>query len=454
MQITETVADGLKREFEVVVPAAELDQRLVERLSTMKAEVRLKGFRPGKVPISHLRRLYGRSAMAEIVQSVLAEVARDTLEKRGEKAAMQPDFKLPEDEGLANKVLAGDADLTYTMAVDVLPKIELADFKKFAVERMTAKVTDAALDERVNKLAESARSYTTKLGAAAVGDQVTISYLGKIDGEVFEGGSDDNAVVKIGDGRFIPGFAEQLVGVKTDDRKTITVTFTTDYQAAQHAGKEAVFEVEVKAVAEPDDLEIDDSLAERLGLESLDALKDAVRQQIKAQYEQAARQKLKRKLLDQLEESHDFELPPGLVDQEFDTIWRQVSDELANSSKTFADEDTTEEEARQDYRKIAARRVRLGLVMSEIGEANTIEVTEEEVQRALSAQLRQFPGREQALMDYYRNNPDAVVGLRAPIFEEKVVDYLLELVAVTEREVPPEELLSQDADEDGNEPDE
>ncbi len=454
MQITETVADGLKREFEVVVPAAELDQRLVERLSTMKAEVRLKGFRPGKVPISHLRRLYGRSAMAEIVQSVLAEVARDTLEKRGEKAAMQPDFKLPEDEGLANKVLAGDADLTYTMAVDVLPKIELADFKKFAVERMTAKVTDAALDERVNKLAESARSYTTKLGAAAVGDQVTISYLGKIDGEVFEGGSDDNAVVKIGDGRFIPGFAEQLVGVKTDDRKTITVTFPTDYQAAQHAGKEAVFEVEVKAVAEPDDLEIDDSLAERLGLESLDALKDAVRQQIKAQYEQAARQKLKRKLLDQLEESHDFELPPGLVDQEFDTIWRQVSDELANSSKTFADEDTTEEEARQEYRKIAARRVRLGLVMSEIGEANTIEVTEEEVQRALSAQLRQFPGREQALMDYYRNNPDAVVGLRAPIFEEKVVDYLLELVAVTEREVPPEELLSQDADEDGNEPDE
>ncbi len=454
MQITETVADGLKREFEVVVPAAELDQRLVERLSTMKAEVRLKGFRPGKVPISHLRRLYGRSAMAEIVQSVLAEVARDTLEKRGEKAAMQPGFKLPEDEGLANKVLAGDADLTYTMAVDVLPKIELADFKKFAVERMTAKVTDAALDERVNKLAESARSYTTKLGAAAVGDQVTISYLGKIDGEVFEGGSDDNAVVKIGDGRFIPGFAEQLVGVKTDDRKTITVTFPTDYQAAQHAGKEAVFEVEVKAVAEPDDLEIDDSLAERLGLESLDALKDAVRQQIKAQYEQAARQKLKRKLLDQLEESHDFELPPGLVDQEFDTIWRQVSDELANSSKTFADEDTTEEEARQDYRKIAARRVRLGLVMSEIGEANTIEVTEEEVQRALSAQLRQFPGREQALMDYYRNNPDAVVGLRAPIFEEKVVDYLLELVAVTEREVPPEELLSQDADEDGNEPDE
>ncbi len=454
MQITETVADGLKREFEVVVPAAELDQRLVERLSTMKAEVRLKGFRPGKVPVSHLRRLYGRSAMAEIVQSVLAEVARDTLEKRGEKAAMQPDFKLPEDEGLANKVLAGDADLTYTMAVDVLPKIELADFKKFAVERMTAKVTDAALDERVNKLAESARSYTTKLGAAAVGDQVTISYLGKIDGEVFEGGSDDNAVVKIGDGRFIPGFAEQLVGVKTDDRKTITVTFPTDYQAAQHAGKEAVFEVEVKAVAEPDDLEIDDSLAERLGLESLDALKDAVRQQIKAQYEQAARQKLKRKLLDQLEESHDFELPPGLVDQEFDTIWRQVSDELANSSKTFADEDTTEEEARQEYRKIAARRVRLGLVMSEIGEANTIEVTEEEVQRALSAQLRQFPGREQALMDYYRNNPDAVVGLRAPIFEEKVVDYLLELVAVTEREVPPEELLSQDADEDGNEPDE
>ena len=452
MQVTETVADGLKREFKIVVPAAELDQRLVERLNTMKSEIRLKGFRPGKVPISHLRRLYGRSTMAEIVQSVLAEVARDTLEKRGEKAAMQPDFKLPEDESLSNKVLTGDADLTYTMAFDVLPKIVLADFTTFAVERDIAEVTEAALEARLNELAESARSYTTKSGVAAEGDQLTISYHGKIGGEPFDGGSDDNAVVRIGDGRFMPGFSKQLVGLKTDDKTTITITFPADYDPARYAGKEAVFEVEVKAVAEPDDLEIDDKLAERLGLESLEALKDAVRQQIKARYQQASRQKLKRKLLDQLEEGHDFELPPGLVDQEFDTIWRQVTDELANSAKSFEDENTTEEEAREDYRKIAARRVRLGLIMSEIGQANTIEVNEEEVQRALSAQLRQFPGQEQALMDYYRTNPDAVVGLRAPIFEEKVVDYLIELVAVTDREVTPEALLSDDEDDDGSEP--
>ncbi len=448
MQVTEVSTEGLRREFKVVVPAEELDKRLVERLTAMKSEVRLKGFRPGKVPVSHLRRLFGRSAMAEIVQSVLTEVARDTLEERGEKAAMSPDFKLPEDQAETNQVLLGKSDLTYTMSLDVLPEIKLVDFKTIDVVRQTAEVGDGDIDKRLNDLAESTRGYTTKSGKAADGDQLTISYAGTIDGEAFEGGTDDNAVVRIGDGRFIPGFAEQLVGLETGDTKTIDVTFPDDYGAKHLAGKAAQFAIEVKAVAAPEDLVIDDALAERLGMESLEALKKALGDQIKSEYTQAARQKVKRQLLDKLDSAHAFDLPIGLVDQEFDTIWRQVSEEMASSGTTFENEDTTEDAARDDYRKIAERRVRLGLVMSEIGETNKIEVTEEEVQRALAAQLRQFPGQEQQLIDYYRNNPDALASLRAPVFEEKVVDYLLELVQVEDQPVSAEDLLRDDEDDD------
>ena len=447
MQVTETVSDGLKREFSVVVPAAELDDRLVQRLSSLKDEVRIKGFRPGKVPISHLRRLFGRSAMAEIVQSVLAEVARDTLTSRGEKAAAPPDYKLPEDDKAADRILTGEADLAYTMVYEVLPKVQLADFKTISVERQVVDISDEDVEAQVKQLAESARAFATKAGKAETGDRLTISYVGKIDGETFAGGSDDNASVTIGDGRFIPGFAEQLVGLSSGDEKTITIAFPTDYAAKNLAGKEATFDISVKAVAAADAVAIDDQLAERLGLESIAALRDTVRQQIRSQYTQATRQKIKRVLLDRLDETHRFELPPAMVEQEFESIWRQILGELSNTGKTFESEGTTEEASRADYRKIAERRVRLGLVMSEIGERNKIQVTEEEVQRALSAQMRQFPGQEQALIDYYRNNPEAVAALRAPIFEEKVVDYLLELVNVTDKTVSREELM-RDEDED------
>lgn len=448
MQVTETVNDGLKREFSVVVPASELDSRLVTRLNAMQGEVNIKGFRPGKVPLPHLRRLFGKSAMSEIIQAVLGEVARDTLSSRGERAATPPDYKLPEDEQEAEKILAGQQDFAYTMTYEVLPAIELADYKTISVERPVVEISDETIDEQLKSLAESARSFATKEGAAEEGDRLTISYLGKIDGEPFAGGADDNASVTIGDGRFIPGFAEQLVGMSAGDEKVITVTFPEDYGNKDLAGKEATFDISVKAVSSADPAVIDDALATRLGLASLDELKDTVRKQVSQQYDQAARQKVKRQLLDQLDEKHSFELPPGMVEQEFDSIWRQISGELASNGRTFEDEGTTEEAARDDYRKIAERRVRLGLVMSEIGEKNSIQVTEEEVQRALAAQMRQFPGQEQALINYYRQNPDAVASLRAPIFEEKVVDYLLELVNVTDKTVTREELFRDD-EEDG-----
>ncbi len=447
MQVSETSAEGLRREFKVVVPAAELDARLVARLNSLKEEVRIKGFRPGKVPLTHLRRMFGRSAMAEILQSVFSEVARQTLSERGEKAASAPDYQLPEDEDEADKVLTGNADLAYTMVYEVLPKIDLADFKTISVERPVVQVSDEAVEEQLKALARDTRSFTTKDGSAEAGDRLTIAYVGKIDGEPFDGGTADDATVTIGDSQFVPGFDEQLIGLAVGDTKTIEVTFPDDYGVKSLAGKPATFDVTVKSVAAGEPAVIDDQLAVRLGVESLDSLRDTVRQQLQSQYNQLSRQKLKRQLLDRLDEMHRIELPPHMVNDEFETIWRQVNAELTSSGRTFEDEGTTEEAAREDYRKIAERRVRLGLVMAEIGDRNKIEVTDEEVQRALTAQMRQFPGQEQSLVDYYRNTPGAVASLRAPIFEEKVVDYLLELVTVTEKPVTRDELVRDEEDD-------
>lgn len=448
MEVTETVSDGLKREFKVVVPAEELDGRLVERLTTLKNEVRIKGFRPGKVPVNHLRKLYGRSAMAEIVQNMLGEVARKTLDERGERAATPPSFDLPENEGQADEILSGKADLSYTMSYEVLPKVELGSFKSIHVERPVVEIEESEVEAQLQQIAENSRTFEPKDGKAVDGDRVTISYVGKIDGEPFDGGSDDNAVLRLGSGQFIPGFEEQLVGTAAGDERAVTVTFPEDYGAAHLAGKEATFDVTIKDVESPGDLEINDELAERLGLESIDKLREAIREQLRGQYNEAARMKVKRQILDQLDELHKFELPPKMVETEFDNIWRQVTAEMTQNARTFEEDGNTEEEARADYQKIAERRVRLGLVLSEIGEKNNIEVRDEEVQRALAAQLRQFPGQEKTILEYYRNDPQALGALRAPIFEEKVVDFLLELVDVTDKPVTKEELLKDD-EEDG-----
>ena len=447
MQVTETLAEGLKRKLEIVVPASELDSRLSARLEDLKNRVRLNGFRPGKVPVAHLRRIYGKSAMAEIVQEVLNENARKTLEERGERAALQPSFDLPEDEGEANEILTGKKDLAYTMSYEVLPKFELGDFRGIKIERPIVEVTEAEVDERLQQLAKDSRPYEAKEGVAEDGDRLTISYLGKIDGEPFEGGADDNAFVVLGSGRFIPGFEEQLLGAKAGEERLLNVTFPENYAAAQLAGKAATFDVTVKEVAAPKDVEIDEEFAKRFGIESLDKLKDALRDQLVSQYGNATRQKVKRQLLDALDEKHQFELPPTMVEQEFANIWGQVEQDMQRSGRTFEDENTTEEAAKADYRKIAERRVRLGLVLSEIGEQAKIQVTDEEVQRALVDRIRQFPGQEQQVYEFYRNNPDALASLRAPIFEEKVVDYLVELADVTDKTVSKEELLTEDEDE-------
>lgn len=447
MQVTETKAEGLKREIEVVVPAADLEARLQTRLFEAKDQVRLKGFRPGKVPVSHLRKTYGRSLMAEIVNQIINETPRKVIADRNERSAMQPEVAMSEDEAEAEKVLGGGTDFRFTLRYETLPSFDVKDTSDIAIERPVVEVADEEVEEQVKRIAENARTYSDKDGAAENGDRVTMDFVGKIDGEAFQGGSAEDSNLVIGSGQFIPGFEDQLVGAKAGDEREVKVSFPEDYGAAHLAGKEAVFDVKVKAVAAPGELELNDELAKQMGLESIEKLREIVRGQIESQFGAMTRQKVKRQLLDALDKDYDFPLPEKLVEAEFNNIWSQVSRELEQSGKTFEDEDTTEEKAREDYRKLAERRVRLGLVLSEIGEKAGVTISDEELQRALFEQVRQYPGQEQQVYDYFRKTPEAIQSLRAPIYEEKVVDHLLGSVKVTDKTVSREELMKEDEEE-------
>ncbi|RXF74729.1 trigger factor [Hansschlegelia zhihuaiae] len=457
MQVTQTLDEGLKREFKVVVSASDLDARLNERLATLKDRVNINGFRKGKVPVAHLKKLYGKSVMAEVLDQVVADANRKIVDDNGLKLAMQPKVKVtaedePDEQKAVLGVIEGRHDLGLTVAVEVLPKVELTDVSSLKVERLNAEVAEADVDEAVERVAKQNRAFSAKDGAAANGDRVTIDFVGKIDGEAFEGGSATDAPLELGSNSFIPGFEEQLVGVKAGDEKQVSVTFPAEYQAAHLAGKDATFDVTVKGVEAPEELKIDDELAKSLGLESLDKLKEAVRDQIAGDYARVSRQKVKRQLLDALDEQYSFDLPPTLVEQEFENVWRQVMGDLARTGRTLEDEGESEESARAEYRKIAERRVRLGLVLAEIGEKHDVKVSDDEVTRALVERARQYPGQEQQVWDFYRNNPDALAELRAPLFEDKVVDAILGKASVTERAVSKDELFAE-PDEDGEEAD-
>ncbi|SOC38269.1 trigger factor [Rhizobium subbaraonis] len=444
MQVIETLAEGLKRELKVVIPAKDMEAQMNERLADAKDRVRINGFRPGKVPVAHLKKVYGKSIMADLVNEIIRDRPTAILSERGEKSATQPEIAMTEDQDEAEKILAAEADLEFTLSYEIIPAIELKDASGIKITREVVAIDDKEVDDQILKIAESARSYETKKGKAAEGDRVTMDYLGKVDGEAFDGGKDEDAELVIGSNRFIPGFEDQLVGVKAGDEKVLTVTFPADYPAAHLAGKEATFDVKVKDVAAPGEVTIDDELAKKLGLESAERLREVVRGQIESQYGSVTRQKIKRQILDQLDELYKFDTPQRLVDAEFENIWRQVNTDLQQAGKTFADEETTEEEAREEYRKLAERRVRLGLVLSEIGEKADVQVSEEEMQRSLFEQLRQFPGQEKEILDYFRKTPGASASLRAPLFEEKVIDHLLTEVAVTDKTVSKEELLADD----------
>jgi trigger factor len=446
MQVTETLSEGLKREFKVVVPAAELDAKVNLRLDELKGRVRMNGFRPGKVPVAHLKRVYGRSAMAEVIEATVRDANNQIVSERGYKLATEPKVTLPTEQDAIEKLMSGESDLDYTMALEIVPPIPLTDFTAIKLTKLASDVTDAEVEEAVARIGEQNKPYSEKPKGekAAKDDRVTISFVGTIDGKPFEGGSADDTVVLIGSNTFIPGFEDQLIGIGAGETRTLKVKFPVHYPKQDLAGKDAEFVVTAKSIETPGTVPVDDEFAKSLGMESLAKLREAVKDRLGREHAAVSRRKLKRALLDELDARHKFEPPPSLVQEEFDRVWKTVLLEMENEKKTFADEGTTEEKAKAEYRAIAERRVRLALVLAEIGDKSGIAVTDDELSRAVMERARQFSGQEQRVWEYYQRNPQAVAALRSPIFEEKVVDFLLELAKVTEKKVEREELYAED----------
>ncbi|MEM7767829.1 MAG: trigger factor [Pseudomonadota bacterium] len=443
MDVTQTQAEGLSRTFQVSVPASELQAKLDAKIAEIRPQMRLKGFRPGKVPASHVKQMYGRSIMGELVEDLVKQTNEKAIEDAAVRAASQPDMHWDNE---VDEILAGKADLNYRFDVDIMPEFEPIDPATLSIDRPVAEVADTEVEESLQKLAEQNAQYEArgKTAKARDGDAVVIDFLGKIDGEPFDGGAAEDASVVIGAGRFIPGFEEQLVGVKAGQETELNVSFPDDYPSENLAGKDAVFEVKVKEVRAPKTPEIDDDFAKGLGVDSLDDLKEMFRTQISGQYDQASRQKAKRYLLDLLDEAHDFGLPPKMVDQEFNQIWAQLQQEKEQGRLSEEDAAKSDDDLKSEYRKISERRVRLGLVLAEIGRLNDIQITEQEVQQAVIAEARRYPGQEREVVEFIQKNPDALAGIRAPIYEEKVVDHIFDVATMNDKTVTKDELFEEE----------
>ncbi len=437
MQVTETNTDGLKHEFKIVIAAGDIAERIDKRLTEIGRQSRLPGFRPGKAPMSVLKTRFLPHVRGEVVQDVVNQAADETLKGRNLRPAMQPKVEITAfDEG---------KDLEYTLAVEALPEIEPMDFATIALERWKPEIPDSEVNEALKRLAQRQRKDEPVEREAAKGDVVVIDFKGEIDGTEFPGGSATGYRLELGSGGFIAGFEDQLVGAKAGDQRSVDVTFPADYGVADLAAKPAKFAVTVKEVRAYQDQPIDNTLAEALGMENLDELRQTVREQSEREYAALARQRLKRQLLDQLAGHHDFPVPSGMVEGEFDTIWKQYEsqrDRAKESGLTDYNEGKSEDEVRAEFRKIAERRVRLGLLLSEVARQHNITVTQDEINQALVAEARRFPGQERKVVEYYRNEPGAVEGLRAPILENKVVDHILGAAKVSERAVPAAELVA------------
>lgn len=428
----------------VTIPVAELNQKLDAKLKEVAPQMKLKGFRPGKVPMSHVKKTFGRDLMGEIVNDALNSSSQKALEDAKVRPAAPAEMKLTSD---MDKVIAGTEDLAYEMALEVMPDFTPTDIKKLKLERPTYEASDADLDEALTELAGQAKSYEDKKGKAvkaAEGDEVTIDFLGKLDGEPFEGGAAEDAQLVIGSNRFIPGFEEQLKGAKVGDETVLNVTFPEDYQAKHLAGKAVTFDVKVKAIKAEAPAVVDEAFAQRIGIESLDKLKELLRTNLNQQYTGAARFKLKRALLDALDKAHDFPLPPKMVEAEFDGIWQQVQADKDAGRLPEEDAKKSEKKLKEEYQKIAERRVRLGLVLAEIGRANNVQVTDQELNNAIMNEARNYPGQERQVLDFYRQNPNAAAQMRAPIYEEKVCDLIFDTAKVTDTPITKEDLLKED----------
>jgi len=446
MQVVEKSTEGLSRVIAVTIPVAELNSKLDVKLKEVAPQMKLKGFRPGKVPVAHVKKTFGRDFMGEIINDTLNETSQKALDEVKVRPAAPAEMKLLSD---MDKVIAGQEDLSYEMALEVMPDFTPADPKGLKLNRPTYEASEADLDEALTELAGQAKSYEDKTGKtvkAADGDEVTIDFLGKLDGEPFEGGAAEDTQLVIGSNRFIPGFEEQLKGAKVGDEKVLNVTFPEDYQAAHLAGKAVTFDVTVKAIKAEAPTVVDEDFAKRIGIESLDKLKELLKSNLDQQYANAARFKLKRALLDELDKAHDFALPPKMVEAEFEGIWQQVQADKDAGRLPEEDAKKSEKKLKEEYHKIAERRVRLGLVLAEIGRANNVQVTDQELNSAIMQEARNYPGQERQVLDFYRQNPNAAAQMRAPIYEEKVCDLIFSTANVTDTPITKEELLKEDDD--------
>ncbi|MEO0679080.1 MAG: trigger factor [Pseudomonadota bacterium] len=433
MQVVETKSEGLARGYALTLPAAALNDKINEKLMAARAEVQMKGFRKGKAPLPLLKKMFGKSILGEVLQESVDGAVRDHFESTGDRPALQPDVKI------ANENFDEGQDLQVELAYEKLPEVPDHDFKTVALTRPVAEVEDGAVTEALQNLADNAKDYEAKdEGAAAEdGDQVVIDFIGRIDGEAFDGGAGDDFPLVLGSGQFIPGFEEQLTGVTAGDAKDVEVSFPEDYQAEALAGKAAVFEVTVKEVKGPKAAEIDDELAKKYGVDDLDTLKSQIKERLAAEYGSASRGLVKRQLLDALDEAVKFELPAGLVDIES----KQIAHQLQREEKPDAPmADPAEIEPTPEHVTLAERRVRLGLFLAEIGQRNEIEVSEQELNQAVFERARQFPGQEKMFFDAVRENQQMLQQIRAPLFEDKVVDFILELADVTDEPITKDEL--------------
>ncbi len=431
MQITETLAEGLKREYQITVPATDLEARVNAKLEEARPEVEMKGFRKGKVPMALLKKQFGPRIMGEAMQESVDEAMQGHLDESGDRPAMQPEVKMTNEDWKE-----GD-DIVVSMAYEKLPEIPEVDYKALKLEKLTVTPADAEVDEALGNLAENAQNFATKKGKAADGDQVVFDFVGTVDGEAFEGGSAEDFPLVLGSGQFIPGFEEQLVGVKAKDEKDVEVTFPEDYQAEHLAGKAAVFACTVKEVKKPVPAEIDDEMAKKFGAEDLDALKGQIVERLKTEYTGAARAVMKRGLLDQLDEAVNFDLPPSLVQAEADQIAHQLWHE-ENPDVEGHDHDKVE--PTDEHVKLAERRVKLGLLLAELGQKNDVTVSDAEMTQAIMTQARQYPGQERAFFEFIQKNQAAQQQVRAPLFEDKVVDFIAEMAEVKEKEVSKDDL--------------
>ncbi|OYW41901.1 MAG: trigger factor [Rhodobacterales bacterium 12-64-8] len=445
MNVTETKSEGLSREFRVSVPKGELAAKFADKINEIQPKMNLKGFRPGKVPTAHIKKLYGKSIMADIVNDVVQETSDKALADKALRPASRPSIKLDGDQ---DKLISGEADLDYSMALEIMPEFEPADVSEISIERMVVSPTEDEIQTALTGIADNNKSYDKKDGKAETGDAVVIDFVGSIDGEKFDGGAAEGQTLVIGSNRFIPGFEEQLIGASAGDDINVNVSFPETYQVPTLAGKAALFEVKVHEVKAPKDAEINDEFAKTLGLDSLEALRDAVTKQLSGELEFATRQQVKRVLLDALDERHAFDLPPLMVEAEFNQIWSQFDAEKKAGRLSEEDKAKSDDELKAEYRKIAERRVRLGLVLAEVGRRADVQITNEEIVRALRQEASRYPGQEKQVIEFYTKNQGAMAQLRAPIYEEKVVDYILTKATVTDKPVTREELMKTIGDDE------